>query len=137
MRVRPRIAAGSLAAAVAAGLLVWVIAVPLAGVDLVLAGGRSVGPGSVVLAALLGGAGGWLLLAMLARARRGRERWTVLALAVLLLSLGTPALSGATGGVLVVLDVMHVVVGGALILGLRRGAAPRSVGRRTVGAEDS
>lgn len=136
-RIRPPVAAGTLAAAALAGLLVWALAVPVGDLSLDLADGRTVGPGAVVLAAAAGGAAAWLLLALLARTRRGLARWTVIAVVVLLLSLGPPALAGAAGGVLWVLELMHLLVGGVLILGLRRSAVPRAAGGRTVSREVS
>jgi hypothetical protein len=129
-RVRARRAAAGLGAAALAGLLVWLLAVPLAGLPLeVAAAGRTVGPLSVLASAFLTGAAAWLLLSLLSRFPRGPAVWTGLGLAVLLLSLAGPPLSGATGNVLLVLELMHLVVGGVLILGLRRSlAVPQSRG---------
>ncbi|WP_394215283.1 DUF6069 family protein [Brachybacterium vulturis] len=135
LRIRLPVAIGTLAAAALAGLLVWALAVPVGDLSLDLADGRTVGPGAVVLAASVGGAAAWLLLALLARTRRGRARWTVIAVVVLLLSLGPPVLAGAAGGVLSVLLLMHLLMGGTLILGLRRSAVPRATGGRTVSTE--
>lgn len=135
-RVRPGPAAAALAAAVAVGLLVWGAATALGGFPLEVPGaGQSVGPGSVTAAALLGGAAAWLLLALLGRRPGGRTRWTRLGILVLVLSLVGPVVSGAAGGVLLVLEGMHLLVGTALILGLRRSAVPRSAAGRTVTAE--
>ncbi|ATG53156.1 hypothetical protein CFK38_07475 [Brachybacterium vulturis] len=133
--MRVPVATGTLAAAALAGLLVWTLAVPVGDLSLELADGRTVGPGAVVLAAVAGGAAAWLLLALLARTRRGRARWAMIAVVVLLLSLGSPALAGASGGALPVLLLMHLLVGGMLILGLRRSAVPRAAGGRTVSTE--
>lgn len=136
LRLRPSVAAGTLAVAALTGLAVWALAVPVGGFDLVVAG-RTVGPGAVVLAGLVGGTAAWLLLVVLVRTRRGRVRWTVCALAVLLLSLVMPVLAGAAGVVLAVLELMHLLVGGVLIFGLRRSAVPRTAGERTVDVEVS
>lgn len=135
-RVRPGRAVTALGAAVAAGLLIWGAAAPLGGLSLaVVAAGRIVGPGSVTVAALLGGAAAWLLLALLGRRPGGRRRWTRVGILVLVLSLIGPVVSGAAGGVLLVLEGMHLLVGTVLILGLRRSAVPRSAAGRTVIAE--
>lgn len=135
-RVRPGRAVAALGAAVAAGLLVWVAATALGGLPLEVPGaGQSVGPGSVTAAALLGGAAAWLLLALLCRRPGGRARWTRVGILVLVLSLIGPVVSGAAGGVLLVLEGMHLLVGTVLILGLRRSAVPRSAAGRTVIAE--
>ena len=71
-RVRPLHAGASLLAAASAGLLVWAFAVVVGGLPLeVSAAGRTVGPVSVVLAALLPGAAAGGLLALLIRRRHG------------------------------------------------------------------
>ena len=54
---------------------------------------------------------------------------------MLLLSLAGPPLSGTVGAVLLVLELMHLVVGGVLLLGLRRSVVTRQTARRTVTAE--
>lgn len=137
-RIRTRTALMTLTAAALAGLLIWALAVPGAGIDLtVAAAGRSIGPAAVLGTALLGGAAAWLLLALLQRRENGRARWTILALAVLVLSLGGPPLAGAAGPVLLILELMHLLVGGVLVLGLRRSAAPSDLAGRTVTAEAS
>ncbi len=131
-------AAAVIACAAAGGLLIWAAAVPLAGLELEVAGaGQRVGPTSIIIAALVAGVAAWLLLALLSRLAHGRTVWTVVGSVVLLLSLAGPAISGAGGAVLVVLELMHVVVGVVLLLGLRRRAAPRRGAGRTVGTESS
>lgn len=109
-----------------APLALWVLAVPLAGVDLTaFPGGRArpVGPGAVALAGLLSAAAAWGLLAVLERtARRPRRAWTVTACVVLALSLAGPLTSGAAPVVVLVMEGMHVLVGAVLILGLGRSA---------------
>lgn len=134
LNLRPPVAAGTLAAAVLAPLAVWALAVPVGGLALAV-DGRTIGPAAVGLSALVGGAAASLLLVLLGRTRRGLARWSVLAIAVLILSLVTPALAGASGIVLAVLDLMHLAVGGVLILGLRRSAVTRTAGERTVSTE--
>ncbi|MEV5893450.1 DUF6069 family protein [Nonomuraea fuscirosea] len=112
-----------LGAAVAA-VAVWVLAVPVAGTELIVrmgAGTQPVGPVAVVLAGLAAGLAGWALLAVLERvtAKAGRI-WTITALAVLALSLTGP-LGSATGpAATLVLLSMHLVVGAVVILGLTR-----------------
>lgn len=119
-RGRRRVAV--LGAAVLAGLLTWAVLDLLLGVDLSARTGgtvRTVGPGAVVFAALLAGAAGWLTLALLERATtHARRVWTVLAGAVLVLSLvGT--LGGVTAGAIGGLMALHLGVGLTIILGLR------------------
>lgn len=127
----------TLTAAAAAGLLVWAAAVPLAGIELELATGQIIGPVSILGAALVGGALGWLLLALLVRLPWGRTVWSAVAAVVLLLSLTGPLLSGAAGGVLLILELMHLAVGLVLILGLRRSTAARALAGTTVTTEES
>lgn len=137
-RIRRRSATATLAAAAAGALLIWAAADPLGGLDLELtASGQSVGPASIIGAVLIGGAAAWLLLALALRVPYGRTVWTGVAVAVLVLSLAGPALSGAGGAVLAVLVLMHLVVGIVLILGLRRSAVPRFGTGRTVTGEAS
>ena len=81
-------------AAPLAALLVWLAAVPLAGIDLAAR-------------------------AMLDRAgTRGRAIWTAVAAVVLLVSLAGPLGAGATMAAAIVLASMHVVVGATLIAAL-------------------
>lgn len=107
----------------AAALLLWALAVPLAGVDLTVRQGgtdQEVGPAMIVAAGLAAGFAAWALLAVLERftARAGRI-WTIIAAAVLTVSLlGT--LSAVSGAATLVLMGEHLVVGGVLIVGLVR-----------------
>ncbi|MEH1127906.1 DUF6069 family protein [Micromonospora sp. CPCC 206061] len=114
----------TIAAAAGAALIVWVLSVPVAGVELVVGSGpsrQSVGPGAVAVVSLLAGGAAWALLAFLAaRFRGGRRAWRITAWAVLTLSLLGPVGTGATGGVLATLLAMHMVVGMTLIVGLAR-----------------
>jgi hypothetical protein len=123
----------TLGLAVAAGLAVWLVSDPLLGIDLSVGTGetaRTVGPPSIVVAALLAGGAGWALLALLERRLpRGRRVWRVTAWTVLVLSLLGPVSAGATGGVFVSLIAMHVAVGATLALGLAGRAADDLAGR--------
>ncbi|MBQ1042966.1 MULTISPECIES: DUF6069 family protein [unclassified Micromonospora] len=114
-------------AAAAAPLLGWLVAVPLAGVDLVARTGSTdqrVTPVAVVVSALLAGLAGWALLALLERlTARARTVWTVVAGLVLLVSLLGP-LGGAVGAAArLTLVAFHLLAGAVLITGLRRTAA--------------
>ena len=123
---RRRRAARALAvlAASAAAAALWVLAVPIAGVDLAVhMDGRtqSIGLASVVGVSLVVGLLGWALLAVLeSRTRRAIGIWTVVALAVAVLSLAGPLTSAATGGAGAVLVGLHIVVAAVLIPVLRR-----------------
>ena len=84
--------AATVALAIVLPLLVWAIAVPLAGLELVEGSGptaQAVGPASIVSAVLVAGLAAWGVLALLERftARSGRTfaivGWTVLALSLL------------------------------------------------------
>ncbi|MEV4629370.1 DUF6069 family protein [Micromonospora sp. NPDC049523] len=112
----------TLLVAAALALAVWVVSVPLAGLDLTFGSGaqeQTVSPASVVLVPLLVGGAGWALLAFLeGRFRGGRRAWLITAWTVLVSSLLGPVTSGASGGVLVTLLCMHVLVGVTLIVGL-------------------
>ncbi|MEU6249528.1 DUF6069 family protein [Glycomyces sp. NPDC047010] len=110
-------------AAAAAALLVWAVAVPLAGVDLTVPQGDTdlhVGPGLVAAAALVASLAGWGLLAILERATaRGTRIWTVTAVVFLALSLLGP-LGAASAAAVVSLLCMHLAVGAVAVTGLVR-----------------
>jgi hypothetical protein len=117
--------AGAVVAAALAALAVWVVAVPIAGLDLAAApiGGpvAPVGPLAVAAGPLLAGLSGWALLAVLERrTSRARRTWTVIALVVLALSLVSPLLGGVGAGGVLTLVTMHLVTGGVLIALLPR-----------------
>lgn len=116
----------AVAAATAVNLLVWVVAVPLAGVDLLVrsgTGGQRVGPLAVAAVTLLAGVAAWGLLALLERiTRRAALVWTVTAGAVLVVSLAGPLGSGTGTTARLILSGMHLVAGAVLIPGLRRTA---------------
>ncbi|GAA4508852.1 MULTISPECIES: DUF6069 family protein [Nonomuraea] len=120
----------TIAVAVAATLAVWLVAVPIAGVDLAARGGAgtiAVGPVAVVIATAVAGLAGWALLAVLERlTRRARAIWTAVAAAVLVLSLLGP-LGGVNAGSQLTLALMHLAAGAVIIFGMR-GTATRSHG---------
>ncbi|TDD30131.1 hypothetical protein E1218_02275 [Kribbella turkmenica] len=63
------------------------------------------------------------LLAVLERRTvNARKVWTVVAVTACVLSLGSPLTSGIGAGARVGLAALHLVVGAAVILGLRRTA---------------
>lgn len=110
--------------AAASALVVWALAVPVAGVALTVrmgGGTQVVGPMSVIVAGLAAGLAGWGLLAVLERsASRPGRVWTFVAVAVLILSLLGPLGSAVGGAATAVLIVMHLVVGAVLLAGLVR-----------------
>lgn len=112
-------------AAVVLGLAGWATAGPLLGVPLrvrMAPGGPDieVAIGSVAIASLLAGLAGWGLLALLGRVTTNARRvWTIVAGIVLLVSLAGP-LGGVQPSTVVALICLHVLVGGALIVGFRR-----------------
>jgi hypothetical protein len=108
----------------AAALAVWALAVPLAGITLTVrtgGGTNTVGPVPVAAASLLAGLAGWLLLIVLERsvARPGRT-WTIIALAVLALSLTGPLGSAVGAATALVLILMHLAVAAVLLRALVR-----------------
>lgn len=124
---RKRLAA--VAGAVVAALAVWMVASPLAGVDLEVRSGDTtqvVGAAPVLFVSLLASLLGWGVLALLEkRAARARSIWTVLAVAVLVLSLGGPLSSGVTTAAKISLALMHVAVAAVLVPVLRHTSPTR------------
>ena len=120
----------AVAATVGAALVVWIVARPLAGVDLAVRQGsgkavQHVGLASVVIVSLLAGLVGWVFLALLERyTSRARTVWTAVALVVLLLSLAGPLGAGQNGGAKIALACMHLAAGAALIPLLARSVDP-------------
>jgi Family of unknown function (DUF6069) len=108
-----------------AGLTTWFLLTQTAGVNLIVHSGGSdtrVGADAVVLVAVVVGLAGWGLLAFLERvAGRVRLIWTVIAAAVLALSLLGP-LGGVSSAAVLALICLHLVVGLVLIAGLPRPA---------------
>lgn len=114
-------------AAPAAALLVWTLAVPVGGVDLVAASGdgeMTIGPVAIAIGAAAPSLLGWALLAVLERftARSGRI-WVVTALIVLAVSILFGPLGGDGAAAVAVLALLHVTVAAVVIPGLRRKAA--------------
>ena len=119
--------------AAVAALLIWLVQGPLTGADLVVRNGdatSTVGPVAVVVVALAVGLVGWALLALLERVTsRGRLVWSIIAVAVLLLSLVGP-LGATTIQAKGALAAMHAVVGAILIAGLTRTSRRPATDRR-------
>ncbi|MEU4441489.1 DUF6069 family protein [Micromonospora chalcea] len=124
---RRRVRLLTVLAATVATLLGWVVAVPLAGVELTARTGsdvQRVTPVAVAVSTLLAGLSGWALLALLERlTARARTVWTVVAGLVLLVSLLGPLGGGVGRAATLTLVAFHLVAGTVLITGLRRGAA--------------
>lgn len=109
-------------AAAAAAVLVQLVATGALGIDLVAATGedvtRTVGAGDVLVAALVAGAGGWAVLALVERVTpHARAVWASVAVVVLAISLVGP-LTMASGAAAAALVALHLVVGAVLIPGL-------------------
>lgn len=113
-------------ASAVAAVIVWIVAVPLAGVDLdAKTGGQvqHVGLAAVIAVSIVVAVVAIGVRLVLARARRitpgrGGRAWVVLATVVLLISFAGPAgaVSASAGWSLA---AIHTVVGVVLILGLR------------------
>lgn len=117
-------------AAMGLATVVWAVAAPLAGVDLVVgkdAGRQTVGLADVLVVSGLAAVLGAAVRMLLARLGRGARTWTVLAGVVLLVSLVGP-LGAATTSAWLALTCLHLSVGIVVILGLARKAAPRTTG---------
>jgi hypothetical protein len=111
----------AVAVSLVAGLVVWFVIHELAGVDLAARTGdtvQSVEWPAVALISLVAGFAGWALLAVLGRTRQPRRIWTIIAGAVLLLSLLGPLGAVDTASTLG-LAALHLAVGVPLILLLR------------------
>ncbi len=95
-----------------------------AGVDLAARTGATVRPvtlPAVLTAAAVSALAGWLLLALLERlTSRARVAWTVIAVAVVLLSLLAGPTAGVTAGAKAGLALLHLAVGAVVIGGMRR-----------------
>jgi hypothetical protein len=111
-------------AAPAAALLLWAAAVPLGGVDLTVdQAGTPLTVGPALIAAA--GLAAWGLLAVLERlTARAALTWSIIAAAVLALSLTGP-LAAATTAAMLVLMGMHVLTGALLIGALLTTGPPR------------
>ena len=110
---------------VAAALAVWAILAPLAGITLeAQQGGRMhINAGSVFFASAVVAFAGWGLLAILERRTpNARTVWTVVAVIAWIVSLGSPLFNGIGIEAKLGLASLHLVVGAAVIVGLRRTA---------------
>jgi hypothetical protein len=112
------------AGAVFAALVVWVIAVPILGIQLVVRFGsaapETVGIALIAGASLLGSLCGWGLLAALERrTSRARAIWTGVAVIVLLASLSLPLTAATTSAARIALGLTHLAVAAVLIPALR------------------
>ena len=108
--------------ALAAALIAWLLAVPVGGVELVASTGggqpQPVGPAQIVIAVLVGTAGGAIVSALVGRfARHARGLWLGISITLGVLSLAGPPLS-SSGVSMLVLMLLHVIVGGILVIGL-------------------
>jgi Family of unknown function (DUF6069) len=116
--------------AVVAAVAVWVVAVPLLGLHLIIRFGngspQTIGVDFVIGASLIGSLLGWGLLALLeTRTTRARRIWTVLAIAVLLVSLSLPLSAGVAASTKAALALMHVAIAAVLIPTLRGSSVTR------------
>jgi hypothetical protein len=115
------------AAATAAALTVWAVAVPLLGLDLLVRFGsgapQSVGVGLVLGAGLVASLFGWGLLVILQRrTAHYRTIWTGVAVVALLVSLCLPLSAGTTTSTKIALALMHIAAAAVLIPTLRQSA---------------
>lgn len=113
-------------AATVATLALWVVGVPVAGVDLVARNGgtqQTMNPAAVGISTVLAGLAGWALLALLERfTTRARAIWTGVAGLALLLSLLGPLSGGVGTAATSTLVAMHLLAAAVLIPLLRRTA---------------
>jgi hypothetical protein len=106
--------------------LVWVLAAPVGGVDLVVGSGgdaQTVGLPSILVVSAVVVFAGALTRRLLARRSRGVLVWNVVAGVALLLSLAGPA-GAATSDAWLALSAMHLVVGAVVLAGQRWTAGP-------------
>jgi len=131
LRARPSARAIGILTATAAPLIVWVVAVPLMGTRLDVDFGQgqprqTVTATNILVVALAVSLLAWALLAMLEQVRTSaasaRRLWSIIASAVLVLSLAGPLASAVGVGAKLTLLAMHVVVAAALLV--RLGRAP-------------
>ncbi|CAM3505089.1 DUF6069 domain-containing protein [Occultella aeris] len=115
-RLRRTLAVGG---AVAVGVGVWLIAVPVLGADLSVTmaeGTTQIGLGSVIVACVVAGLAGWGSLAVLERLTTGAAKiWALLAVAVTVVSLFGPVGQATSLEAALALGAMHLGVGAALI----------------------
>ena len=104
------------ATATALALAIWVLAVPVAGVDLVAGTpAQTVGVVSVVVATLVATLAAWAVRTLLRR--RSPVAWWLTCTVVLVVSLLGP-LGGASPAAVATLTALHVAVGAVLAVGL-------------------
>jgi hypothetical protein len=117
--------------AVLAAVAGWLLADGAFGVHLAVRSGpgqpeQPIGLAAVLLISALAAALAWGSLALLERITgRARPIWTAIAVVVLVGSLLGP-LGGVSTGARMSLIGLHLLVGGVLIVGLRRTALPRT-----------
>jgi hypothetical protein len=120
--LRLTVSAGAILAAGAT----YAILHSVAGIDLAARTGSTVQHvtlAAALVTAALSALAGWGSLALLERlTRRARATWTVIALAVLVLSLLVGPLSGATGAAKAGLALLHLAVAAVVIPGMRYGS---------------
>lgn len=108
-----------------AALLTWGIAVAV-GVELVVTRAGTaiaIGAVNVILSTLLASFAGWGVLALLERfTARARTIWTVVAVAVVVLSLLPTVTADASTGTRIALTAMHLAVGAVVVPLLRKDA---------------
>jgi len=112
--------------AMALSAVVWLLAVPVGGVDLRVGGGadaQTVALPSILVVSAVAVFAGALTRRVLARRDRGVLTWNVVAGLALLLSLAGPA-GAATSGAWLALTAMHLVVGTVVLAGQRWTAGP-------------
>ncbi len=113
-------------AAVVGALAGWLIADPVAGIDLAVTVNEeptTVGPLDAGGIALAAGLAAWGVLALIERAgEHVRRRWTTLSLTVLILSFAGPLTAAETTEATIALPGLHLLVGAILILALRHTA---------------
>jgi ABC-type Co2+ transport system permease subunit len=99
-----------------AALAAWAL-VRLAGIDLVVSGGTTIGAADVVVASLLGALGGWVVVRLLERrSTRPRHWWAFIGSTALAVSMIGPSWR-ADGASAVALMGLHLVVAVVVILG--------------------
>ncbi|WP_051476856.1 DUF6069 family protein [Arthrobacter sp. Br18] len=111
--------------AAAAALAIWLVAVPIAGIQLTVGIGAgqpiNITPAPILIASTASGLVAWALLVVLSRfLARGYTVWMIMAAVVLILSVSGPITAEATTATRVVLVLMHAVVATTLVLGLPR-----------------
>jgi hypothetical protein len=110
---------------VAVALAWWAVLAHVAGIELEAKQGATVHIGgvSVVFASAAMAFAGWGLLALLEKKTlNARKVWTVVAVIACVMSLGSPLTGGIEVGAKLGLASLHLLVGAAVIIGLRRTA---------------